>query len=186
MREARLRQVMVRERMLTGTSAYPDLRAAEIERVAAVLPEVPSPGKQVEALAPARLAEPFENLRDRADALGREGAPPVVSLVPIGKATETGAVAAEVASILASGGMTAGGADNHAIVACLCASAEVSEGEIGARAADLRAAGAQLVLLAGRPGAGIPGVDATLADGANFVEVLAQALDLFENVAFVQ
>ncbi len=152
----------------------------------ATSPAAPAADERVEALVATRLAEPFERLRDRADALAAAGIPPAAMVVPIGKPSATGPIAAEIANILAAGGIAVSGAGEPAAVAVICASAEVPDGEIAAAAVALRTGGARRVLLAGRADAALSGVDETFAPGANIVGILARMLDLPGNVSSVQ
>ena len=152
---------------LTGVSAFPRLAddAVKFEPFAPVEPIVAG-GFSVRALAPQRLAEPFERLRDDADAhKDRTGKRPGVFLACLGDLAVHGARATWIRNFLATGGLEvitseplhnssdAGKAfaDSGAAIACICSSDKVY-GELGeATAGVLKQAGAQQVLLAGRP-----------------------------------
>ena len=152
---------------LTGVSAFPRLAddAVKFEPFAPVEPIVAG-GFSVRALAPQRLAEPFERLRDDADAhKDRTGKRPGVFLACLGDLAVHGARATWIRNFLATGGLEvitseplhnssdAGKAfaDSGAAIACICSSDKVY-GELGeATAGMLKQAGAQQVLLAGRP-----------------------------------
>jgi methylmalonyl-CoA mutase len=152
---------------LTGVSAFALLGDDGI----AVAPHPPAApivkgGTEVEALPLRRLAEPFERLRDRADAhLARTGKRPRVFVAALGAAASNSARATWIGNFLAAGGIEAvssgdlDGAEaavrafaaSGAEVACICAS-DRTYAELGeATASALRSAGARRVLLAGRP-----------------------------------
>ena len=118
------------------------------------------------ALPPRRLAEPFERLRDAADAhLARTGKRPQVFLANLGDLAAYSTRATWIRNYLAAGGIEAVGeagfhnsadagkafADSGAEIACICgtdqAYAELGEAVAGV----LEGAGAARVLLAGRP-----------------------------------
>jgi methylmalonyl-CoA mutase len=119
-----------------------------------------------EALPRIRLAEPFEALRDAADAFAvRTGAPPRAFLATLGPLADTVDRATFVRAFLAAGGIHCSGGDeiadvaalvvafraDGARVACLCAPDAVYE-TLGVEAAQaLRAAGATTVAVAGEP-----------------------------------
>ena len=152
---------------LTGVSAFPRLAddAVKFEPFAPVEPIVAG-GFSVRALAPQRLAEPFERLRDDADAhKDRTGKRPGVFLACLGDLAVHGARATWIRNFVATGGIEAitseplhnsadagkAFADSGAAIACICSSDKVY-GELGeATAGVLKQAGAQQVLLAGRP-----------------------------------
>jgi len=125
----------------------------------------PSP-KTFEVLAPVRLAEPFEALRDKSDAiLAKTGARPKVFLATLGKLSEFNARAMFAKNFYEAGGidatmsdgfrdqaaMIAAFKDSGARLACLCSSDKIYADEAAAAASALKQAGAT-VLLAGRPG----------------------------------
>ena len=152
---------------LTGVSAFPRLAddAVKFEPFAPVEPIVAG-GFSVRALEPQRLAEPFERLRDDADAhKARTGKQPGVFLACLGDLAVHGARATWIRNFLATGGIEAitseplhnssdagkAFADSGAAIACICSSDKVY-GELGeATAGVLKQAGARQVLLAGRP-----------------------------------
>jgi methylmalonyl-CoA mutase len=119
-----------------------------------------------EGLPPMRLAEPFEALRDKSDAiLARTGARPKVFLATLGKLSDFTARATFAKNFYEAGGIEAlgndGFKDRDAMLAafkasgtklvCLCSSDKVYETEAADAAKALTAAGA-IVHLAGRPG----------------------------------
>jgi methylmalonyl-CoA mutase len=114
-----------------------------------------------------RLAEPFERLRDRSDAiLAATGARPRIFLANIGTHADFTARATFAKSLFEAGGIEAidgdGGTDPAAIatafkgsaaeLACLCSSDKVYPGLAADVAKALQAAGARHISLAGRPG----------------------------------
>jgi len=121
---------------------------------------------KAEALPRIRLAEPFEALRDKSDAiLAKTGARPKVFLTTLGRLSDFNARAMFAKNFYEAGGIEAtasdGFADRAAMLAafktsgarlaCLCSSDKVYAAEAESAAAALREAGA-VVHLAGRPG----------------------------------
>lgn len=114
-----------------------------------------------------RLAEPFEELRDRADAArSRNGRRPAVFLATIGQRPAFAARAAWTRNVFEAGGFEVAGGEVYgdeaetvaafrssgARLACLCAAdADYATGAAPLAAA-LREAGAEALYLAGRPG----------------------------------
>jgi methylmalonyl-CoA mutase len=155
---------------LTGTNAYPDIR----ETTPAVLDVAPLPSKKngaapvavsAEPLPRIRLAEPFESLRDRSDAiLAKTGARPKVFLANLGKPSEFTTRATFAKSFFEAGGIEAltndgfAGLDemiaafkaSGAAIACLCSSDEVYAREAATAAKALEAMAKHLYLV-GRP-----------------------------------
>ena len=152
---------------LTGVSAFPRLGddGVKAERHPPFDPVV-NGGASVAPLRPQRLVEPFEKLRDAADAhLAQTGKRPQVFLACLGDLAVHAARSTWIGNFLAAGGIEAitsaplhGSADagaafaaSGAAIACLCASDQVYA-ELGeATAGALKRAGAKQVLLAGRP-----------------------------------
>jgi methylmalonyl-CoA mutase len=185
--------------VLTGTNAYPDIH----ETKPAVLDVAPHPAKQngaaqagavtAEPLPRIRLAEPFEALRDRSDAIfAKTGARPRVFLANLGKLSEFTARATFAKSFFEAGGIEAVSNDGFAsldelvtalkasgtALACLCSSDEVYTRDAAAAA---KAVGPHVrhLYLAGRPAepdAIKPaGVGTFIYAGADMVEVLRAA-----------
>jgi methylmalonyl-CoA mutase len=153
---------------LTGTSDYPNLSEArvkvlDIKRVsAAAMPKAVT----FEALPSIRLAEPFEALRDKSDAiLAKTGARPKVFLANLGKLADFTARATFAKNFYEAGGLETIGNDGFpdqaamlaafkasgAKLACLCSTDKVYETQAVDAAKALTTAGAT-VHLAGRPG----------------------------------
>jgi methylmalonyl-CoA mutase len=152
---------------MTGVSAHADLVERPVE-VALGAPEREVFGCQDGALAPIRLAEPFERLRERSDALlQRSGSRPKVYLVALGPEPTHRRRVAFVREWLEAGGFEAvydgeaATAEEAAIrlsasgapLACLCGADETYAGQAAAFAESIKAAGAKGLALAGRPGA---------------------------------
>jgi methylmalonyl-CoA mutase len=155
---------------MTGTSDFADLAEMPVSVVVGIPPSWP-PARPAafpcEPLAPFRLAEPFEALRDASDrTLVRTGARPKVFLANLGRLSDFGSRATFARNFFEAGGIEAptndGFADPAATIAafkrsgaklaCLCSSDQVYAREASATAQALRSAGAA-VWLAGRPGA---------------------------------
>jgi methylmalonyl-CoA mutase len=179
---------------ITGVSAHPDLSEVVADVLPATPPKFEFTGQAVAApLAPMRLSEPFERLRDVADALASAGARPSVFLAAIGSATarrvgfarelfEAGGLATSTGPGAANAADSAGQfASSGARAACLCGADEayLEHAESFARA--LKRAGATEVWLAGKPGdheaawrAG--GVDGFIFAGCDAIETNAALL----------
>jgi methylmalonyl-CoA mutase len=168
-RERRQRDIAQRIQPITGVSDYPNLHeeAARVLDVARVtLPKEPGAVARVAPLPSIRLAEPFEALRDKSDAiLAKTGARPKVFLATLGKLSDFNARATFAKNFYEAGGIEAvssdGFADRTAMLApfktssarlaCLCSSDKVYASEAESATAALKQAGA-VVHLAGRPG----------------------------------
>jgi len=177
---------------LTGVSAFPLLGDDGVE----VSPSPPAPpirwDRMVRPLAPHRLAEPFEALRDTADAYrAKSGKEPTVFLASIGAVIDHTQRSTWVANYLAAGGIKALTSDGYAsaaeaarafqasgaATACIASSDALYAQHAEATAKALKAAGAKRVLMAGRPGDGeavlkAAGVDQFLFAGADAVATL--------------
>jgi methylmalonyl-CoA mutase len=151
---------------------------------------------RAQALPSQRLAEPFEALRDRADAAAVK---PVVFLATLGPVADFTARAGFARNLFEAGGLAApvgdgferaGGTDLAALVeaftassarlACLCGSDATYAAEGAAAAQALTAAGAT-VWLAGRPGEleaalNEAGVGSFIYAGCDAVAMLTEAL----------
>jgi methylmalonyl-CoA mutase len=144
-------------------------------------------------MAPIRLAEPFERLRDRSDAfLAKHGTRPKVFLACLGRAADFNARTSFAKSLFESGGIEAVEAkgdklakrfaESGAKLACLCSSDKVYADEAEATAKALTEAGATRVYLAGKPGANQPaleqaGIGTFLHQGCDTLQILRAAYD---------
>jgi methylmalonyl-CoA mutase len=166
-RAAREKAVATRKDPLTGVSEFPNLAENHVTvlEVAKVAPTpYGTPALKFPALAPMRLAEPFEALRDGSDrALKKTGSRPKIFLANLGAPADFIARSMFARNFFEAGGIETmssdGGADlaaafkqSGAKLACLCSSDAVYAKEAGAAAGTLSAAGAAHIYLAGRPG----------------------------------
>jgi len=152
------------------------------------------------AIAPlpsVRTAEPFERLRDRADAhLARTGERPKVFLANLGPLSAFTARATFAKNFFEAGGIEAvtndGFSDNDKLrqayleskakLSCICSTDEIYERHAEDAAETLRSAGSSLIYLAGRPGEHEErltraGITTFIYAGCDTLKVLSQALD---------
>ncbi len=176
---------------LTGVSEFPDLAEPALERVPA--PAAPEPSAP-NALPARRYAAEYEALRDRSDAvLAATGARPRVFLATLGPVAVHTARATFASNLFQAGGIepiTGGGAgpeeaaaefrDSGARVACVCSSDRVYAEQAAAAVAALKEAGAERVLLAGRPSDALSaaGVDDYVFTGCDALALLTDLSDL--------
>ena len=149
--EARSRDVATRRLPLTGVSEFPDLDEPPVDRPLVA----PDPGLR-------RLAEPFEALRDSAEASPSRPTAFLASLGPIAVHTARTAFSA---NLLAAGGIDAVGGDGFDTpeeaasawtasgtpIAVVCSSDDMYQEHAADAVAALKEAGCGFVLLAGRP-----------------------------------
>ena len=202
-RDARLKAIATRKMPITGTSEFPNLVEAPVEVLAPLVvkhAEVPLPSL--------RLAEPYEALRDRADALmAKTGKRPKIFLANLGRVADFTARAMFAKNFFEAGGFEAitndgfadasGATDLAALAgafkaaetpfACLASSDALYFGAdpvaglpVAAAAHALQAAGAKTLLLAGRPGAHEEVLKA--AGIGPFVYVGCNVLGMLENL----
>jgi methylmalonyl-CoA mutase len=133
------------------------------------------------ALPVHRDAEPFEDLRLRAEALATR---PEALLVALGPLPESRPRVGFAGNFFGAGGIRVRETtrDEAASIACLCGSDERYAAEAAPRARALKAAGCRRVLLAGRPGAleaslREAGVDGFLYAGCDAVALLSELLE---------
>jgi methylmalonyl-CoA mutase len=169
-RTVREANVAKRKEVLTGASEFPNLHEAAVAVLDAKPVELAPYGEAkitFDALAPTRLAAPFEKLRDRSDEiLKKTGARPKIFLANLGMPASFTARAAFAKSFFETGGIeavdTEGFADpallsgafktSGAALACLCSSDKVYADRAIPAAKALQAAGCRHIYLAGRPG----------------------------------
>ncbi|MEU5922001.1 methylmalonyl-CoA mutase family protein [Streptomyces sp. NPDC047141] len=171
---ARSKRLATRREPVTGVSEFPHLAEKPVDRAPA--PEAPSGG-----LPRVRRDEAYEELRARSDAhLAATGARPRVYLAALGPAAAHSARLTFAANLFQAGGIEAVTEgtfeESGAREACLCSSDALYEERAEATAGELRAAGAEHVLLAGRPAA-YAGVDTYVFAGCDAVALLSTTLD---------
>jgi methylmalonyl-CoA mutase len=199
--EARDNQVAHGLLALTGVSAFPLLAADGVSvEPHPTAPPIVRGGTAVAVLPPRRLAQPFERLRDAADAhLARAGRRPRVFLASLGDTAVHSARTTWMQNFLAAGGIeTVASDDLHnsaqagnafansgTTVACICSSDAIYADLGEATASVLKAAGAQQVLLAGRPKAQedalrLAGVDTFVFAGSDAVMTLSRLHEVLD------
>ncbi|MEU7122501.1 methylmalonyl-CoA mutase subunit beta [Streptomyces zaomyceticus] len=171
---ARSAKLATRREPITGVSEFPNLGEKPVDRA-------PAPAQPTGGLPRVRRDEAFETLRARSDAhLAATGARPRVYLAALGPAAAHSARVTFAANLFQAGGIepVTDGAfeESGAREACLCSSDALYAEQAETAAAELRAAGAEHILLAGRPGA-YPGADTHLFAGCDAVALLSTALD---------
>lgn len=189
--ETRAKAIATGRIELTGVSVFPFLgddgvKITEYPAVAA------APAPAIRPLAPHRLGEAFEKLRDAGDAfLAKTGKRKQIFMANLGEIAEHNRRSQWVWNYLAAGGIEGLTSDGYkspaeaaeafkasgAKVACICSSDEVYARDAEAAAKALKAAGAARVLLAGRPGEAeaslrAAGVDAFLYAGQDAIATL--------------
>jgi methylmalonyl-CoA mutase len=158
-----------RKEVLTGATEFPNLHEADVA-VLTAKPVALAPSGTAkltfDAMAPMRLAAPFEAMRDRSDqALKDNGARPRIFLANLGTPADFTARATFAKSFFETGGIEAVDTQDSdpaalvaafkasgAALACLCSSDKIYALEASAAAAALQTIGAQHIYLAGRPG----------------------------------
>ncbi len=192
-RAKRAAAVARRRDALIGATLFPNLAEAE--------PPVEHPPRRRadptgKPLAPIRLAEPFETLRDISDHVFKtRGQRPKIFLANLGTAAEFTARATFAKNFFEAGGIEAiageSGAQaqasafssSGAALACLCSTDDVYEKEAQAVAQALKTAGAKHIYLAGRPGERESafknaGVQSFIYDGCDVLATLQDAYDI--------
>lgn len=184
-----------RKDTLVGTSDFPDLAEEKVAVLEA--PETPKAdgagGKTLEPLRRFRLAEPFEQLRDRSDDyLAKHGERPKIFLACLGRPADFNARASFAKSLFEAGGIEAveGSGDNlakrftdsGAELTCLCSSDKVYAGEAAEVAKALKDAGATQIYLAGKPGENrialeAAGIETFLYHGCDTLQLLQTAYE---------
>ncbi|MFC9246147.1 methylmalonyl-CoA mutase small subunit [Streptomyces sp. NPDC057136] len=181
---ARSRNLARRKEPVTGVSEFPNLAEPPVERE-------PAPTASGGGLPKVRRDEAFEALRTRSDAhVTASGARPTVFLAALGPAATHTARASFASNLFRAGGIEPvhdpdsvdastvadAFAASGATVACLCSSDALYAEQADSVAAALKAAGAEQVFLAGRPGE-YTGVDGYVFAGCDVVAVLSSVLD---------
>ncbi|SFL85700.1 methylmalonyl-CoA mutase family protein, partial [Geodermatophilus ruber] len=168
--DARAQRLAHRADAITGVSEFPNLAEVLPQRqpAADVLP--------TGGLPRVRAAQEFEELRDRAEAAGTR---PRVYLATIGPVARHTARATFAGNLFQAGGLetpsgdgASGLAGTGTTVACICGTDKDYAESAAALAADLRAAGATQVWLAGKPSLAVDGIDGYLYAGCDALDVL--------------
>jgi methylmalonyl-CoA mutase len=196
-RDARLADVARRKQPITGVSEFPDIHESPL--VGRSIAEVPKDSYEalttVEALQPVRWAHGFETLRDNADATAERPSVFLANLGPVAVHTarasfaknffEAGGIEAMTSEIGSKSGfadtdtLAADFSASPARVAVICSSDAYTTDAVPAVAA-LKAAGADLVYLAGRPGDLADDLEAAGVDG--YVGVGVDVLKILQEV----
>ncbi|MGK5172574.1 methylmalonyl-CoA mutase family protein [Geodermatophilus sp. CPCC 205761] len=168
--DARVERLAHRTDAITGVSEFPNLT----ERL-----PVREPAAEVRAgggLPRVRAAQAYEELRDRADAAASR---PRVYLATIGPIARHTARATFAGNLFQAGGLETPSGDGAAglagagtTVACICGTDRDYAESAATLAADLRAAGATQVWLAGKPSQDVDGVDGYVYAGCDALDVL--------------
>jgi methylmalonyl-CoA mutase len=166
--QAREERLATRADAITGVSEFPNPAEVLPEREPAADPLLRGPG----GLPRVRAAQPYEELRDRAEAAGA-----TVYLATLGPMARHTARATFAANLFQAGGLrtvtgdgASGFADAGTTVACLCGTDKDYAESAAALAAELRAAGAEHVWLAGT--VEVDGVDGQVYAGCDALDVL--------------
>jgi len=170
----RAQRLATRVDALTGVSEF----ANPTEVLPTRRPAAPPPSG---GLPRVRAAQAFEDLRDAVEA----GEPrPAVYLATLGPAARHTARAGFAANLFGAGGLAtptgdgaAGFAEAATTVACICGTDRDYADSAAGLAAELRAAGATSVWLAGPPSLGVDGVDGYVYAGCDAIAVLTTVLD---------
>ena len=167
-RDERAQKIATRRDPIIGTSDFPYLKEPAAPLFApAVARTKDGATRMVEPLHRMRVAEPFETLRNKSDAvLAQTGKRPTVFLACLGRPVDFSARAGFAKNVFEAGGiqaqvpdgvqtrdaMVAAFKSSGATLVCLCSSDKVyaSEGVDAAKA--LKAAGAGKIFFAGKPG----------------------------------
>ncbi|MGY1608924.1 methylmalonyl-CoA mutase family protein [Geodermatophilus sp. SYSU D00700] len=168
--DARAKRLATRADAITGVSEFPNPTEELPDRQPAA--ELRPTG----GLPRVRAAQEYEELRDRADAAAER---PRVYLATIGSVARHTARATFAGNLFQAGGVATPAGDGASglagagtTVACICGTdADYAESAAGL-AADLRAAGASSVWLAGKPSLGVDGVDGYVYAGCDALAVL--------------
>ncbi|WP_415953989.1 methylmalonyl-CoA mutase family protein [Streptomyces sp. KLOTTS4A1] len=173
----RSRKLATRKEPITGVSEFPNLAEKPVERE-------PAPAAPAGGLPRVSRDEAYEALRSRSDAhLAAHGERPKVFLAALGSPAAHTARATFASNLFQAGGIepvtgegSAAFVESGSRIVCLCSSDSVYEEQAAAIAAELRAAGAEYVFLAGKP-ASYEGVDSYVFAGCDAVDVLTSTLD---------
>jgi methylmalonyl-CoA mutase len=181
---ARSKRIATREDPITGVSEFANLTEKKVERV-----PIPSIVDAHGGLPRVRYAQEYEELRDRSDAyLAEHGERPQVFLATLGSLASHTGRAGFAANLFQAGGIEAinpgvtedvvkAFSASGATFACLCGSDRSYAEQAGEMATALKKAGAQAVLLAGKPTDAYADVTGFLYTGCDALEVLTGTLE---------
>ncbi len=194
--EHRREAIAYRRDPITGVSEFPNLDESPLRRdpgLAAPAADTPEEAgdRAARALPRRRYAQEFEELRDRSDAhLAATGQRPRVFLAALGPVAAHTARVSFAANLLSAGGIEPVGGDAAAgpkeaaaafgdsgtPIAILCSSDAIYAEQAAAAAAALKSAGAERVLLAGRPPehSSVAGVDGFCFAGCDALGLLKE------------
>lgn len=168
--DQRAKRLATRADAITGVSEFPNLH--ELLPSREPLSWSPPSG----GLPRVRAAQEYEELRDAADAAGER---PTVYLATIGPIARHTARASFAGNLFQAGGLgtpsgdgAAGLADAGTSVACICGTDKDYAETAAGLAAELRAAGATQVWLAGKPDLAVDGVDGYVHTGCDALAAL--------------
>jgi methylmalonyl-CoA mutase len=200
-RARRQEEVATRKAALTGTSDFPNLGEAPVGVMAncAATAEVVQKVVQFEPMASFRLAEPFEELRDRSDQiLANTGTRPKVFLAKLGTASDFTARASFAKNVFEAGGfetddynagdsnaaLSRAFAQSGARLVCLCSSDAVYTRD-GAAAVRAVAQAGGAVWLTGKPERPLQaaGASAFIYPGCNVLGALRNAYSVITGEA---
>jgi methylmalonyl-CoA mutase len=180
---------------LIGATLFPNLAETEPSIGQARRARTDLNGKP---LAPIRLAEPFEALRDISDRIAKaSGQRPKIFLANLGTAAEFTARGMFAKNFFEAGGIEAVGGEGDAkglasaftaggaALTCLCSTDDRYDKEAAAVAQALKMGGAKYIYLAGRPGERenafkSAGVQAFIYDGCDVLATLRHAYDILD------
>jgi len=170
--EERRRRIAHRTDAITGVTEFANPAEQLPTRRPAGAP--PSGG-----LPRVRADEEFEQLRDAVEAVAPR---PRVHLATLGPVARHTARAAFAANLFGAGGLQAATGDgvsglDGAVVACICGTDRDYATDAPDLAAQLRAAGATQIWLAGPPSLAVAGVDGYVHSGCDALQVLRTVLD---------
>lgn len=187
--QARLTEVAHRRDPITGVTEFPDLEEP-------VLPRTPAPEQPGGGLPRHRYAEDYERLRDAADVrLAETGNRPSVWLATLGPLATYTARASFARNLFSAGGLAtpeAGATESTADVVaaysgasdapvspvvCLCSTDKIYAERAAETARELKQAGAEYVLLAGKLSELPDGVDGFVFSGCDALGVLHDVHD---------
>ena len=196
--EARAKNIALGKSEITGVSSFPNLLETPVNVTPHDLAQpFDDEAITVEPLPMRREAEPFEKLRDAADAYKEtNGDLPKLFLANLGVLTDFNARANWASSFFSTGGIEATASSEFAghdalidafktsgtKIACICSSDAIYEADAEAIAQKLKSAGAEYIYLAGRAGEKrdaykAAGIDAFVHMGVNSLEILSDALN---------